>query len=88
MRMTKDATEVLKLYLKVADALYATQENAGIKFTKGRLKFRKDVKRAVHRGMAALTTLDTIFKYDDDNWIRVSSIKREFKKFYKEVRKC
>jgi hypothetical protein len=44
----KEAVKILKLYLKVADAFYATQISMGAKFTKGRLKFRQDIKDAIN----------------------------------------
>lgn len=49
-----DAVEVLKLYLKIADTFYITQISRGVKFTKGRLKFRKDVKQAVTLAIRSL----------------------------------
>jgi len=56
---TKECVEVLKLYLEMADSFYNLQEKSGVKFTKGRLKFRKDIKEAVSY---ALTTLP---KYEE-----------------------
>ena len=44
---TSEAIEVLRLYLKISDAWYKTQENMGLKFTKGRKKFRREVKDAI-----------------------------------------
>ena len=38
---------MLKLYIKIADGFYDAQISSGVKFTKGRLKFRKDVKEAL-----------------------------------------
>ena len=43
----KEAVKVLELYLRIADAFYNSQKCAGVKFRKGRLKFRKDVKEAI-----------------------------------------
>jgi len=49
---------VLKLYLKISDTFYESQQNTGAKFTKGRLKFRKDVKESI------TTALQLIDKYE------------------------
>lgn len=43
----KEAIKVAKLYLKFADNFYKVQEQLGVKFPKGRLKFRRDIKEAL-----------------------------------------
>jgi hypothetical protein len=43
----REAIKIMRLYQKIADAFYAMQINAGAKFTRGRLKFRRDVKEAI-----------------------------------------
>lgn len=59
MSKVKESVEVLKLYLKMADAFYTTQEQQGAKFTKGRLKFRKDVREAVTHAIVVLEKLNS-----------------------------
>jgi len=44
----KEAIKVLKLYLKLSDVFYSAQISMGAKFTKGRLKFKQDVKDAIN----------------------------------------
>jgi len=53
---------VLKLYLKISDTFYESQQNTGAKFTKGRLKFRKDVKESI---TTALQLIDKYEQYED-----------------------
>ena len=43
----KEAVEVSRLYLKVADLFYEFCEKEGVKFTEGRLKFNADVKQSI-----------------------------------------
>ena len=43
----REAIKVGILYLKVADIFYEECERKGVKFTKGRLKFRADVGKSI-----------------------------------------
>lgn len=46
-KMTPDeVVKVLKLSIKIADSVMKTQKSAGVKFTKGRLKYQEDIKQA------------------------------------------
>ena len=50
----KETREVIKLYMETADGFYSLQGKRGIRFTKGRLKFRKDVKKALSHALSIL----------------------------------
>lgn len=45
--MKIEAIKIAKLYLKVADTFYNLQKQRGFELTKGRIKFRKDIKEAI-----------------------------------------
>ena len=44
----KNAVAVTTLYMKMSEAFYEVQEGSGAKFTKGRKKFREDLKDALN----------------------------------------
>ncbi|MFA6972507.1 MAG: hypothetical protein WC208_14075 [Gallionella sp.] len=95
MKELQDATEVLRIYLKLSDSFYAIQKKHGVKFTKGRLKFRSDMKKSVHTALASLKTLEKIRRLNipDKRGARQitfcgKEIWQSYKKFLKEVNRC
>jgi hypothetical protein len=80
----KDAGEVLKIYLQVADAFYNLQAKNGVKFTKGRLKFRKDVKKAVETGIITIKIIEWALSLPKNNGIRYAIIEK-FKEFEEKI---
>jgi uncharacterized protein YjaG (DUF416 family) len=65
MMSIEKCVEVLNISLKVNDAFYKMQDNAGLKFTEGRLKYREDVKQAVSLAIQILSRLNDEHRLPD-----------------------
>ncbi len=71
---TKKAIEVMELYLKVSDDFYDVCRKQGQKVSKGRLKFRADVKKSTNVLIGLAKQIEA-----------VSGVMPKKKKFYKHL---